>query len=139
MTDENYTIGKVALLAGVGIETIRFYERRKLLEIPPRNGSGYRVYGLEVVERIRFIKQARDLKFSLAEIRLLLQAYEKNADYRLAVQALLLKKSREIDAQLRHLQTARQKLDQLLTDFQSGEDCDPRRLMTLILEGIANK
>ena len=61
-------IGKVAELAGVGIQTVRFYERRGLIEEPPRKDSGYRLYSEEVVSRLRFIKRAKDLGFSLKEI-----------------------------------------------------------------------
>jgi MerR family mercuric resistance operon transcriptional regulator len=66
------TIGKVARLAGVGIETIRFYEREGLVADPPRKQSGYRQYGAETVARLRFIHRARELGFSLGEIKDLL-------------------------------------------------------------------
>ena len=60
------TIGKAAREAGVNIETIRFYERRGLIERPPK-GNGYRVYSSEEVARIRFIKEAQQIGFSLSE------------------------------------------------------------------------
>ncbi|HLG61125.1 MAG TPA: MerR family DNA-binding protein [Ktedonosporobacter sp.] len=66
------TIGQVARTAGVGIETIRFYEREGLLEEPPRRASGYRQYSEQVVKRIHFIKRAQQLGFSLKEITELL-------------------------------------------------------------------
>ena len=66
------TIGKVAKLAGVGVETIRFYEPEGLLNKPKRRQSGYRVFTSEVVARIRFIKKAKQLGFSLREVRELL-------------------------------------------------------------------
>src|SRR5215467_14021569 len=69
---KSMTIGKVAKLAGVGVETIRFYEREGLLNKPKRRQSGYRVFTPEVVARIRFIKKAKQLGFSLREIRELL-------------------------------------------------------------------
>ncbi|MDA8248592.1 MAG: MerR family transcriptional regulator [Rhodospirillales bacterium] len=61
------TIGKAARDAGVNIETVRFYERRGLIERPPK-GEGYRVYSAEQVARIRFIKEAQQIGFSLSEI-----------------------------------------------------------------------
>jgi Hg(II)-responsive transcriptional regulator len=61
------TIGKAASEAGVNIETIRFYERRGLIQRPPK-GNGYRVYSSEEIARIRFIKQAQHIGFSLSEI-----------------------------------------------------------------------
>ncbi len=66
------TIGKVADLAGVGVETIRFYEREKLIEDPPRSAAGYRHYPAETVERVLFIRRAKGLGFTLKEIQELL-------------------------------------------------------------------
>jgi MerR family mercuric resistance operon transcriptional regulator len=66
------SIGKVARLSGVSIDTIRFYERNGLIPDPPRRDSGYRDYPEETVFRLQFIKNAKDLGFSLAEIRELL-------------------------------------------------------------------
>jgi MerR family copper efflux transcriptional regulator len=66
------SIGQVARQAGVGVETIRFYEREGLLEEPPRRASGYRQYTEQVVNRIHFIKHAQRLGFSLKEITELL-------------------------------------------------------------------
>ena len=63
------TIGKVARKSGVGVETIRFYERRGLIEQPPKPlNAGFRVYPQESIERIRFIREAQELGFSLCEI-----------------------------------------------------------------------
>ena len=67
-----FTIGKAAKQAGVGVETVRFYERRGLIEQPPRRDNGYRQYPEETVVRIRFIKQAKKLGFTLREINELL-------------------------------------------------------------------
>ena len=67
------TIGKIARNAGVGVETIRFYERKGLIDQPPKPAfGGFRVYPLETVQRVRFIRQAQTLGFSLKEIEDLL-------------------------------------------------------------------
>jgi MerR family mercuric resistance operon transcriptional regulator len=66
------TIGQVARQAGVGVETVRFYERQGLLEKPTRRESGYRQYPEDVVARLRFIRRAKELGFSLKEIKELL-------------------------------------------------------------------
>lgn len=66
------TIGQVATHAGVGVETIRFYERRGLLESPPRSPSGYRQFPARAITRIRFIRRAQELGFSLREVAELL-------------------------------------------------------------------
>ena len=65
-------IGEVATLAGVSIDTVRYYERQKLLARAPRSSGGFRFFPPETVERIQFIKQAQELGFSLGEIRELL-------------------------------------------------------------------
>ena len=69
---EPLTIGKVARLVGIGVETIRFYEREGLIEEPPRRESGYRQYPEETVHRLRFIRRAKELGFTLKEIKELL-------------------------------------------------------------------
>ncbi|HLF39694.1 MAG TPA: heavy metal-responsive transcriptional regulator [Burkholderiales bacterium] len=66
------TIGKVARSAGLAIDTVRFYEREGLLDKPARTASGYRHYTIDAVARLRFIRQAKDLGFSLSEIKELL-------------------------------------------------------------------
>lgn len=66
------TIGKLAQLAGVGVETVRFYERKRLLEEPSRAESGYRQYPAGTLTRLRFIRQAKELGFTLPEIQELL-------------------------------------------------------------------
>ena len=69
---ESLTIGKVADRGGVNVQTIRYYERRGLLPKPARTASGYRKYSDEAIRRLRFIRQAQALGFSLAEIEELL-------------------------------------------------------------------
>jgi MerR family transcriptional regulator, copper efflux regulator len=69
---ESLTIGKVARLAGVGVETVRFYEREGLIDEPSRRESGYRQYPEETVRRLRFIRRAKELGFTLKEIKELL-------------------------------------------------------------------
>ena len=68
----NMTIGQMARSAGASVETIRFYEREGLLEHPARSASGYRNYPPEAVARLRMIRQAKALGFSLNEIKELL-------------------------------------------------------------------
>ncbi len=65
-------VGQVARLAGIGVETVRFYEREGLLEQPARRASGYREYESDAVDRLRLIKQAQRLGFTLREIKELL-------------------------------------------------------------------
>ena len=62
------TIGQVAKLAGVNRETLRYYEREGIIDMPARKDSGYRIYPADTVKRIHFIKRAQVLGFSLKEI-----------------------------------------------------------------------
>jgi len=65
--------GELAKQAGVNVETLRFYEREGLIPEPPRLSSGYREYPQETVRRIRFIQRAKELGFTLREIKGLLK------------------------------------------------------------------
>ncbi len=110
----NLTIGRAAKAAGVRIATIRFYERRGLIMQPPKPESGYRTYPPETVARIRFIRQAQEIGFSLAEIEelLSLQAQPDAAcgDFRDRAQA----KRTEVERKIDHLIRIRDALDDLI-------------------------
>ena len=76
MNESGLTIGRLARAADVGIETIRYYQRRNLLPVPDPQDGAFRHYPLGLVDRIRFIKRAQELGFSLDEIGALLQLEE---------------------------------------------------------------
>jgi len=108
-------IGQVAHLAEVGVETIRFYERRGLIDEPPRRASGYRQYPPEAVTRIGFIRRAKDLGFSLQEIKELLEL-RVDADATCAdVQGRANVKIRDIQHKIEILEGMRAALDDLVT------------------------
>ncbi len=67
------TIGQLAKSASVGVETIRFYEREGLMFKPERSAAGYRLYPQDAIKRIRFIQRAKEVGFTLKEIKELLQ------------------------------------------------------------------
>ena len=73
MVSESLTIGTVAKQAGVGVETIRFYQREGLIIEPPKPETGYRVYLPDTIARLRFVNRAKELGFTLSEISLLLE------------------------------------------------------------------
>ena len=62
-------IGEIAALANVSVDTVRYYERLKLLPTATRTNSGYRMFSVETAERIKFIKQAQEMGFTLSEIK----------------------------------------------------------------------
>ena len=70
---QSLTIGRLARRVGVGVETLRFYEREGLIAEPPRRPSGYRDYPPETVDRNLFIRRAKELGFTLKEINELLE------------------------------------------------------------------
>jgi MerR family transcriptional regulator, copper efflux regulator len=113
MTMQPLTIGEVARRAGVGVETVRFYERQGLLEEPARKESGYRQYAEDVVARLRFIRRAKELGFSLKEIgeliALRLDPATTCADIRQRAEA----KVADIEAKIRDLRKMRQALGKL--------------------------
>ena len=74
---QTLTIGRLAKQAAVGIDTVRFYERRGLLPEPPRTAAGYRLYTNDTIARIRFIRRAKLLGFNLDEIGNLLNLHDR--------------------------------------------------------------
>jgi MerR family mercuric resistance operon transcriptional regulator len=99
-------------MADVGVETIRFYEREGLLREPVRTANGYRQYPPEAVAQIEFIRRAKQLGFSLAEIRELLALGQPGGD-RAQVKAMVEEKLNELDRRIRELQRMRAALAEL--------------------------
>ncbi len=106
-----FTIGQLASKAGVNVETVRYYERTGLLESPVRRESGYRQYSDEQLNRIRFIKRAQQLGFTLKEIAELLsiRADATCEDMKNHVQAKL----QDVSAKIRMLQKMKRILSNL--------------------------
>ncbi len=117
------TIGALARAAGVNVETVRYYERRQLLDAPPRAQSGYRTYGPSDVDRLQFVRRAKDLGFTLQEIGELLHGdgLGSTTDVAAAAQAKLL----TLDHEVQSLMEQRCRLRQLLQicDHGDGQDC----------------
>lgn len=80
LSERTLKIGELARKAAVGVETVRFYEREGLLEEPPRRESGYRAYPEDALQRLRFIRGAKRLGFSLREIRDLLALWDEDGE-----------------------------------------------------------
>jgi MerR family transcriptional regulator, copper efflux regulator len=106
-------IGEVAGEAGVNIQTLRFYERRGLLKNPPRRPSGYREYTPDSVRRVRFIKRAQQLGFTLKEIEELLQLRDDPSVPCAEVRTTAEAKVSEIDEKIRHLKAMKKALQTL--------------------------
>ncbi len=97
-------IGEVAAQAGVNVQTLRYYERRGLLEEPERRPSGYRTYAPEAVHLVRFIKKAQGLGFTLREVQELLRLRESRPRNGAQVRRLAETKIQDIDMKIRRLQ-----------------------------------
>lgn len=112
------TIGALAKAAGVGVETVRYYQRRGLLPRPERRLGGFRYYGRESLERLQSVKRAQQAGFSLAEIATLLRldpVRDRHAAHRLAA-----RKVAEIDEQIDTLSRLRVALSALTRACERG-------------------
>lgn len=108
------TIGVIAREAGVGVETIRFYEREGLLEKPERKSSGYRQYGAETVSVLRFIRRAKELGFTLHEIKGLLELRLDASATRAEVRQRAKAKVADIENRINDLERMKQALKPLI-------------------------
>ena len=111
------SIGKLASAGGVGVETVRFYQRRGLLDTPTRD-DGIRRYGSEDLRRLRFIRQAQSAGFTLEEIKELL-ALDASED-RSRARELAADRIVALDARIAELQRARDALKRLARECGSG-------------------
>lgn len=104
MSERPLLIGRLAKLAGVKPDTVRFYERSGLLPKPSRTASAYRVYDDAALKQLRFIKKAQSLGFSLDEVRRILQLRGRSGTCR-AVLAIAEATLEESEVKLRELQS----------------------------------
>ncbi len=112
------TIGKLAKQAGVTIETIRYYQRKGLLEQPRKPETGYRQYPKQAISRIRFIKRAQQTGFTLKEI---LELLTLESDHCQDVQELATAKLSQIDSQIQNLTRLRKVLQELVNGCASNK------------------
>lgn len=120
--NKGMTIGRVAKAAGVPATTLRYYEREGLLQAPVRTAAGYRMYDDQAVERLRFIRAAQAVGFTLDDIRTLLQldSRESCGD----VQKLLERRVGEVDRKMAELKYVRTALGKALRRCeQAKRDC----------------
>jgi MerR family mercuric resistance operon transcriptional regulator len=115
--DRSLTIARLAAAGGVGVETIRFYQRRSLLGTPARD-AGIRRYGAEDVRRLRFIRQAQAAGFRLEQIRELLEL--DAGEDRARARALASEQLAALSAKIEELERARDALRRLAAECGSG-------------------
>lgn len=110
---QSLTTGALAKAAGLGIETVRYYERRGLLPVPARKPSGYRAYPEAAVRRLSFIKRSQELGFTLSEVKELLALWENPGTDRAKVRAKALAKVSDIESRIHDLTKVRAQLLEL--------------------------
>src|SRR5262245_46626466 len=108
------TSGQLAKRSGVGVETLRFYEREGLLAEPARTASGYRQYAAEAVERVQFIRQAQTLGFQLKDIKELLALRDDPDAGSVEVREKAVAKLADIDQKIKDLEAMRAELTHLV-------------------------
>ncbi len=118
---EKITIGKLAEMAGVGVETVRFYQRKELLREPKSDGT-VRTYNNEDAQKIIFIKKAQELGFSLAEIKELLELNTKPRKTCASVKQKTIDKLTEIEAKIADLQKIKSSLEKLACACDESQD-----------------
>lgn len=132
-TIKGLTAGKVARAAGVGVETLRFYEREGILDPTSRTPSGYRVYDQAAIDRLQFIQRAQKLGFTLREIRELIAL---DSDPEAECGDLRERATRKLDMveqKISELQLIKHGLSALLTSCDAGQplrDCPMMRCLT---------
>ena len=110
------TIGKLAAIADVRTDTLRYYEREQLLMPASKSDSGYRLYDGESVRRIRFIKQAQQCGFTLSEIEQLLSLRYRPSARCGDVRKLAVEKKQQLEARISRMKTMSKALDRLILD-----------------------
>ena len=121
MNDKTFTIGTLARSAGVNVETIRYYQRRGLLPKPGKPVAGYRRYPAETLARLRFVKRAQELGFTLREIVELLALGSASCR---ETQQLAAHKRADIEARMKDLGAMRRALNRLLRACAAGRSPD---------------
>jgi DNA-binding transcriptional MerR regulator len=136
---EQITIGRLARQVGLGVETLRYYERRGLLEPQQRSASGYRLYQGGALRRLRFIRRAQALGFSLNEIAELLALSDCPEASAGEVQRLTRAKIADIEARIRDLERMKAALAGLEARCpgHAGTTAECPILASLNLEGSA--
>ena len=131
MSADTLTIGLLAERTGTKVETIRFYERSGLLPAPARTAGNYRVYGSAHLSRLSFIRRARDLGFSLDQVRALLALADDRTRPCAAVDAIARDHRAEVERKLRDLQAMKAELDRVIDQCTCGTVAECRIIDTL--------
>jgi len=137
MESKPFRSGELAKLAGVSTDTLRFYERNRLLPLAPRAANGYRCYPAESLQRVLLIRRALGLGFSVAELARVLKARDSGGAPCKTVRALAGEKLLQIEEQMKQLIRFRKELSGVIKDWDRRlAGASPGKPMHL-LESIA--
>src|SRR5436190_21513226 len=125
-------IGEMASATATNIETVRYYEKIGLLPAPARTGSNYRSYGPEHLARLSFVRRARDLGFSIEQVRALVDLSQRRGHDCAMVDALAKSHLVEVDRKIADLMALRRELGAVIQSCAGGTVADCR-----ILEALA--
>lgn len=129
--DSLMSIGALAKATGTKVETIRWYERVGLLPAPARTSGNYRAYGEAHLIRLSFVRRARDLGFSLDQIRALLDLAEDRGRSCEAVNVIAREHLGEVERKIADLQALRRELASLIGQCQQGKVAECRIILAL--------
>jgi Cu(I)-responsive transcriptional regulator len=120
MDSPTLTIGQLAKATGTKVETIRFYEKTGLLPAPARTAGNYRAYAVDHLNRLSFIRRARDLGFPLEQVRELLALADDRTRSCSAIDAIASEHRREVERKIRDLRKLKAELDNLIDQCSCG-------------------
>jgi DNA-binding transcriptional MerR regulator len=118
-----YLRGQVSKVTGLNIETLRFYEKNGLIPVPMRTNGGYRIYTDEILNRLEFIKRAKNAGFTLNEIRHLLSIIDNKIFDQQFISELLEKKVNDIDREISELNGMRIFLLKVKDNIKNPDKC----------------
>jgi Cu(I)-responsive transcriptional regulator len=131
MSKKNLTIGQLARETGTKVETVRFYEKCGLLPAPARTEGNYRSYDRGHLNRLSFIRRARDLGFSLDQVRALLALSDDRSQPCAAIDAIAKEHRTEVERKIVDLQSLKAELDRMIDQCDCGVVADCRIIESL--------
>jgi DNA-binding transcriptional MerR regulator len=136
MDEDLMTIGAVSSVSGLPVDTIRFYEKKGLIEPPARNASGYRIYHPEIIDLIAFIKRGREMHFSLEEIGKLIAYLFRSEGTSEEVLRMTIDKISDVEQRLENLGTAKRQLELFVEFFENPQQIEVSSLPDLFLKKL---
>lgn len=121
MSKQNYSVGQLAGLSGCKVETVRYYEKTDLMPEPPRTEGGHRLYSLDHVKRLKFIRRSRELGFTIEQIRELLTFIDEPDHHCGEVKAMAMTKVRDVQKKIEDLQRLKKALNDMAAQCRGGQ------------------